>query len=976
MSPPNLFGLPPGADFPAALVQGLIAQMQHQPPEAMARVLLFVNTARMLRRVREIFDGQGARFLPRLRLVTELAHDPVPGLPAAVSPLRRRLELAQLVAGLAARQPDFAPGSGLYALADSLADLLAEMQMEGVSPDALARLDVADHAAHWQRSWAFIRIVSRYFAADSPPDPAARQRRVVEALAAAWAKHPPPDPVIVAGSTGSRGATALLMRAVAALPDGAVVLPGFDFDLPDSCWNSLDSGPAPCEDHPQYRFAALARSLGVTPGAVRRWTDAAPADPRRNAAVSLALRPAPVTDQWLREGTALGDLPAAMREVALIEAPHPRSEALAIALVLRHAAEAGTRAALISPDRLLARRVAAALDRWGIIADDSAGQPLQLTPPGRFLRHVAALLGRKLTVEALIVLLKHPLTASGAERGPHLRYARELELHLRRHGPAFPEPAALLAWAAASDEPARVAWARWLGDTLAPAAGFTQAPLSACIETHLALAEALAMGPARDPASLQLWQREAGREAARIFAEARREAGFGGAFSAAQYADLVASLLQTGSVRQTGATHMRLSIWGTLEARVQGAELVILAGMNEGTWPRLPAPDPWLSRKMRLDSGLLLPERQIGLAAHDFQQAVAAPRVVLSRAARDADAETVGSRWLSRLTNLLAGLPGQQGPEALAAMRQRGQVWLDLAAALDAPTARIAPATRPAPRPPVAARPRVLPVTAIKTLIRDPYAIYAARILRLRPLDPLRPEPDPLKRGKALHRIVEAFIATRPPGESPAEAQARLLQVATQVLADEVPWPGAQRFWLARIARVAAAFVTAEAGRAAGGAPVVLEQSGSARLENLDFTLTARPDRIDLLRDGRLHIYDYKSGAPPTAAQMKAFDKQLWLEAAMAERGAFATLGPREVAGVSYVSLGGEGGEQARDCTPELISEVWAGLHRLLAAYLSAQTGFASRRSLQKVGDRGDYDHLARFGEWEMTDAPVPEDVP
>lgn len=977
MTEPRLFALAPGVDFPKALVAGLILRMQGQPPEAMARVQLFVNTARMQRRIREIFDDHGARYLPRMRLITDLGRDPLAGQPPAVPPLRRRLELARLVDGLTRRLPDFAPGAGIYGLADSLAQLLAEMQGEGVGPGVLERLNIADsHAEHWRRSLDFIRIVARYFDPASEPDAEARQRRVVEALVARWAETPPDDPVVVAGSTGSRGATALFLRAVARLPRGMVVLPGFDFEADEAIWNSLCSGPIPAEDHPQYRFLALMQALGVAPAAVRPWVDTPPPDAARNALVALALRPAPVTDQWMREGARLSDLPGATRGMTLIEAADPRAEALAIALVLRRAVETGARAALITPDRMLTRRVAAALDRWGIVPDDSAGQPLPLTPPGRFLRHVAGLMGHKLTVEALLVVLKHPLTATGAAlRGTHLRFTRELELHLRRHGPAFPDGAALNLWAAAKAEPDRIRWAAWLAQVVGGVEAISEIPLAAMTETHLALAEALAAGPDGRAADSELWRKEGGTEAARLFAELRREAPAAAPVTPAQYGDLVMNLLQGGSTRQTESAHPQIAIWGTLEARVQGADLVVLAGLNEGSWPEMPVPDPWLSRKMRQEAGLLLPERQIGLSAHDFQQAIAASEVVLTRARRSADAETVPSRWLNRLRNLMEGLPQAGGPEAVAAMLARGAAWLDLARAIEAPATLAAPARRPSPRPPETVRPRELPVTAIKTLIRDPYAIYAQRILRLRKLDPLRPEPDPRLRGQALHLIVEGFLKERPEIETLPEAEARLLATATTVLEQEVPWPIAQRLWRARIGRIAARLVADEAGRLARGKPVVIEKKGSVTLKKPVFTLTATPDRIDLLTNDRVHIYDYKSGIPPKDPEIRAFDKQLLLEAAMAERGGFAALGPRPVAGFSYIQLGGEGAEVQPRFGSDEVEETWAGLARLITLYLRADTGFTARRALQRITETGDYDHLSRYGEWDMTDPPTAEEL-
>jgi ATP-dependent helicase/nuclease subunit B len=973
----RVFALPPGADFPRELVTGLIARHGQGAPEDLARVTLWLNTARMQRRVREELEARGARLLPRMRLVADLATLPLPGLPQPVPALRRRLELRQLVAQLLAAEPDFAPGTGAAALAESLARLMDEMQMEGVPPEALDAPGLAEnHAAHWDRSLRFIRIVARYFEPEAPPDAGARQRRAAEVLARLWAAQPPEGPVIVAGSTASRGATRLFMETVARLPQGALVLPGFDATMPAPVWQSLTTGPVPAEDHPQYRFAALLSALGLSPAEVPGWTDAAPPAPGRNRLISLALRPAPVTDQWLTEGAALPDLVAATADVTLIEAADPRAEATALALILREAAEEGTRAALITPDRMLTRRVAAQLDRWGIRPDDSGGQPLHLTPPGRFLRQVAALMGRPLTVEALLALLKHPLAATGGgDRGEHLRLTRDLELHLRRHGPAFPDAASLADWAARQRSDLAAPWAAWLGAALPPLEDREEWPLAAQLARFRAAVEALAAGPAGTAGASELWREAAGQEALRVVEALAAEADAGGPLPAEGFADLLANLLSAGSARSAETPHPRIAIWGTLEARVQGAGLVLLAGLNDGIWPESPPPDPWLSRQMRLKAGLTLPERRIGLSAHDFQQAAGAPRVVLSRARRDAEAETVPSRWLNRLVNLTEGLPGRSGPEALREMRGRGAVWLARAAALDRPAVEMPAAPRPAPRPPVAARPRQLPVTAITTLVRDPYAVYARHVLRLYPLDPIRPSADARERGTTLHAIVEAFLREAPEAETVAEAEARLIAVTERVLAAEVAWPAARRFWRARIAKIAGRLMRDEARRRLLGAPMVIEDRGGVDLAGLPFRLTAKPDRIDLTPAGEAVIYDYKSGAPPSPKQQKLFDKQLFLEAAMAERGGFPALGPVPVAGAAYIQLGGEGAEFAVDLGDGAVGKVWEGLHRLIARYMDPAQGYAARRAPFREAEAGDYDHLARFGEWDMADPPQPEDV-
>lgn len=972
----RLFALPPGVDFPAALVAGLRDRMQGQPPEAMARVTLYLNTTRMRRRVVQIFGQYGASFLPRIRLVSDLAVDTVlPALPPAIPALRRKLQLTVLIGRLLDRLPDLAPRAALGDLAESLAALMSEMQGEGVDPERVAGLDVSDHSEHWARTREFLTIIAPFFTDAEEPDSEGRQRQLALRLSDLWATLPPTDPIIVAGSTGSRGTTALFMQAVVQLPQGAVVLPGYDFDMPDQVWAGLDDALT-SEDHPQYRFHRLMGLVGAKPCDVRPWHNATPPSAARNKVLSLALRPAPVTDQWLIEGPELPELPAALKDVTLMQAATPRQEALSIALILRDAAENGTPAALISPDRILTRQVAAALDRWGVRPDDSAGIPLNQTAPGRFLRHVARLFGQKLTSDALLTVLKHPLTASAMDRGQHLLLARDLELTLRRQGPAFPTGSDLIAWAAAHSNPHAVGWATALAGALDGLELAGTLPLFDHVTRLRLLAERLSRGPAPNGTG-ELWNEAPGEAALAFVAGLEAEAVHGGDLSAGEFRNLFEGLISGEEVRAPMLAHPGVMIWGTLEARVQGAELVILAGLNDGTWPTLPTPDPWLNRKMRLDAGLLLPERRIGLSAHDFQQAVAASRVILSRSLRNAEAETVPSRWINRLVNLMEGLPGRDGPEALNQMRARGQEWLDLAGAMDRPLREpdtgLLPASRPSPRPPLTARPTTLSLTRIETLIRDPYAIYADKVLNLRPLDPIRQTPDARDRGTVVHAILERFVRERPTEESREAARARLMILTTNVLADKVPWPAARALWSARMERAADHFLTIDS--AESGQSVLVEGRGELLLRDLNFMLFGTPDRIDLLPGGKLHLIDYKTGSPPSEKEQKSFAKQLHLAALLAEEGGFKDLGPKTVAKITYVGLGSAGKVTEDHISEESLAEVRDGLYHLIGSYARHGQGYTSRRAVFTERFPGDYDHLARFGEWEMTDGPVPQDV-
>ncbi|GAA6194836.1 double-strand break repair protein AddB [Pseudophaeobacter arcticus] len=975
---PRVFAVPNGVDFPRALAQGLIQRSRSLPPENLARVEVILNTSRMMRRCRALFEEGPALLLPRMRLLIDLAGEAsLQGLPPALPPLRRRLELSQLIAKLLDAQPDLAARSSLYDLSDSLANLVDEMQSEGVSTEVIRNLDISDMSGHWARAQQFIGIVDQFVDLHSDTvDTQARQRQMVETLIAKWEVDPPQHPVILAGSTGSRGTTHMLMEAIARLPQGAVVLPGFDFEQPPEVWHHLRDALT-SEDHPQYRFAKLVADLDMDPGDVQRWSPDQPASPARNRLVSLALRPAPVTHAWMSEGPKLTELDKACADVTLVEAANPRAEALAIALRLRQAAEDGKTAALISPDRMLTRLVSAALDRWGILPDDSAGLPLQLTPPGRFLRHVAELFCRPLTADALLTLLKHPLTHDGtsaaAARGEHLRHTRDFELDLRRNGPPFPDAASFAAFG--TDRALTPGWTAWLSQNFADQQVAKTLHLTDWVALLRTRAEAIAAGSQvlAEGECGTLWDKKAGQEARAVFSNLEAEAAYGGAMSARDFADLLSAILSQGEVRDRDAPYGSIMIWGTLEARVQGADLVILGGLNEGSWPEAAKPDPWLNRQLRHQAGLLLPERRIGLSAHDFQQAIAAPEVWLTRAARSDEADTVASRWLNRLTNLLSGLPDQGGKAALDAMRQRGQEWLDWAEALEQPT-ELPSAPRPSPRPPVASRPRRLTITEIPRLIRDPYAVYAKHVLRLKPLNPLVQEPDALLRGIVVHEIFEVFI--RDSLEDPSRLTPEyLIETARSLLERDVPWPVARMLWLSRIQRLAGEFILAEQNRQARGKPLKLEALGEARLQPLDFTIACRADRIDQDDRGFLHLYDYKTGAPPSEAQQKKFEKQLLIEAAMAEEGAFKEIGPAEVARAAFIGLGSTLKEVPAPLQDQPPAKIWEELKQLIGAYFEQDQGYSSRRMVHRDDIAGDYDHLARFGEWDRSATPEPEDL-
>ncbi|MFV0293014.1 MAG: double-strand break repair protein AddB [Paracoccus sp. (in: a-proteobacteria)] len=967
----GIFALPPGVDFCRGVVDGLIARTRHKPPEALASVTIYANASRTLTTLRSAFDTHaiqhGPLLLPKMRLLTDLG-GALPGERSA--PLARMLDLGNLVSRLIEHDPGLGAGQFIPELAQSLSELMGEMQSEGCDMDSLLRIDAREHAAHWQRSLAFLRIAASFYLTSPAVDLPARQRRMAEVLADEWKKgqNLPQAPVIAVGSTGSHGGTRLFLRALAALPMGAVILPGYDFDQPEQVWDSLSDA---ADDHPQARLAAL-RGRGVQP-----WIPVIRSG--RNRLISLALRPAPVTDQWIADGPTLPDLSGPAAGMTLIEADQPQEEADAIAALIRNAVEQGRPTRIFAADRGLVRRVAAALDRWGLSIDDSAGEPLHLSSQGLFLRHVAALFGQKLGIDTLLILLKHPVTATGVSHGDSLRHTRDLELHLRRNGPVFPDAVTLRDWATKGDQNRKI-WAEWLADTLdivdSIAVDIVPRPVPDRIADHLRLAGMLAAGPGGTVEASSLWSDVSGHGVRAVMMHLGDHADRAQPMGPRDYADLLDTQLSARAVRSRRQGHPLIRACGPREARTEASlsddAIIVLAGLNEGGWPQALTPDPWLSRAMRTEAGLTLPERQIGLAAHDFQQAIAASEVVLTRARRDADAETIPSRWLNRLMNLMSGLPERGGPEALSEMRARGGYWLGLARQLARPRLCLDPAPRPAPVPPGPAFSEIS-VTQVGKLIRDPYAIYANKVLGLRPLDPLRPEPGAALRGQVLHKVTEGFLTPPPDPEGPLDLlRDRFLEITRKVLAESVPWPAARAFWQARMERISTQIVRDEIRRLQRGRPLIVETRHSLVVPGLDLKMTAKPDRIDQLNGGAAaHVYDYKSGRPPTDKEIEHFDKQLLLEAVMVIKGAFTKLGPVEIEGISYIQLGGDGKTHSRKYSAEAAERTWNGFIALARYYLQQRQGFTARRALRKSSDISDYDHLSRFGEWGMGDMPV-----
>jgi len=1000
----TVYNMPSGVPFLRSLARGL----HDHYGDALQNGLVLLPTRRAARALEFAFvqdaatRGVQAALLPRLRPLADVNPDEPPFEPGelagrvkpAIDPVQRRFEIAKLVARYHERASDLPldPATALH-MADPLIAIMDDAAMEQVtiSDQAEWQRVCAETAVHFQHAAQLYRIVEDYWPARLAElklmDPSARRVALLNALSDIWSETPPDYPVIVAGSTGTLKATARLMSVVANMPQGMVVLPGLQNELPDKVWNSIDAR------HPQSSLKGLLGVMDIARQDVPLWPWVVDADDRalarkRRRILAEALVPVDATGDWLErietltagEGADVFD--TALESLSLIEAQNDGEEALSIALIMREALETeGRTAALVTPDQLLSQRVSARLARWGVDVAMSQGVPVEQTPVGVFLSAVMALARDPEGPLEMALVLANDLTALGQARGAvKVKWESLEKQYFRQLRPS-------------SDVLDTLPLIQSLYGAVDPLLSLrgTMTPdvwASALIDA----ANALATTDGDFGAAL-LWGRDGGSHAAEILDSLIEH---GAALPAADidgFARLLSTLLQGAVARPQGGTHPRLQILGPLEARLLDVDVIILGGLNEGTWPGGISVGPFLSRGMREQMKLSLPERRYGLAAHDFAELAANPCVYLTRSEKSDSGPTVASRWVWRLKTIIAGTILPQPDETPKALEDRqaklvasllgsGQTYVDWARQMDRPE-QVKPAKRPNPTPPVdkrwARQGREISITGVSTWIRDPYSVFAREVLRLKPLDSLDSPLDARHFGSAMHEGIEVYIRAALSGEikalhDPANTARLQGDLRAQLLAHgfdvddvfkEEP----------RLAAIADALMGWFAKRHDEGFDVVgTEVNARTELEGKKFALKGQLDLVERSPTGYAFT-DFKTGTPASAKTVAAgFDLQLPLAAWLAAQGALEGHKAAATDQLGYVRIKGSNDDfshrlvsaPARDGEPAeaLAAEAIKILIKLIDAYDDPNTGYPSQPRAQYTNDYGDYDDLARRDEW------------
>ena len=992
----SVFNIPSGVPFARSIIRTLL-QDYANTPEDLAAYTILLPTRRACRTFQEIFlqeTGGTPLLLPTIQPMGDVdeqdlslslagteALEKILSLPPAISPLRRRILLAKTIQAIEGFTNGF---DQALALGDALASFLDQIIIEDLSFSDLADIVPEEFSRHWQITLDFLKILSeawpKILAEEGVIDAADRRNRLMHILAAHWQETRPQTPIIAAGSTGSIPATARLLGVIAALPRGTVILPGLDNHIDEDSWNTL------LPSHPQYGFKVLLRNIGLDKKDVKHWPGICEESTMRTKLASEMMRPAETAREWTHQydtAQKKEELDCALEGLSLIETSNQREEAAMIALKFREVLETkNSTAALITPDRKLARRVSGFCKRWGIEIDDSAGQKLNATPLGTYLLLLCEVAISNLSPAALLSLLKHKYSRAGMGTDEYHRNIYALDQYLLRGLKPQPGFDGLYqrftdrTTDKHSDDPPDhlMDFMRIIEPILQPFLNLmtSEKPrkISVFIKNHLELAEILACTDSA-PGEHRLWRDEDGEAAAAFFAELSEQASSFDDMDGPSYLRILSHLMGDITVRPKYGTHPRLSILGQLESRLIDADMLILGGLNEGSWPPDPGHDPWMSRPMRAQFGLPDPDRNIGLTAHDFVQGFCAPQVLLTRSKTIDAAASVPARWLQRLDTVLRG-----AGKTLDILHNNSLVvWHE---ALD-DHVETEPVKRPRPVPPLDKRPKSLSVTQIETLMKDPYAIYAKKILGLSKLEDLEKPIEAKEKGTLLHYVLERFI-TEHKDNIPANAKDILKSHADdhikQLHDDASLWS----FWWPRFERLCDWFIANEIDwrfekRAR---PLQLEAKGewTIKTDSASLKLKGIADRIDLMPDGSCAIIDYKTGSGFSSSKMASGDTpQLPLEAIMLNEGGFAKAGIATGKITSYLAYWSlTGGSQAGKITPlpssrekdlqTIIDNTRAGLERLIESFADPDMPYICLPRAHAMPRFNDFEHLERIKEW------------
>lgn len=950
MKKDKIFNIPASCSFVDILAELFIKEYEGRELE-LVDVLFLLPNRRACNSLREAFvrvKGFEPTMLPQIYPIGNVEEDSLffsniqslEEVSPAIDALERTLlftkEISQKSKSFGVEEMSI---SQACSLAKELGGLIDTANYEGLSFDNLKNLVPEEYASHWLETLDFLEIITKSWPdilrEKSLVDPSKRYNQMLVAQSKIWQENKTNRRIVVAGTVASFSAITDLVGTVLSLPNGEFYINGLDKYLDESSWEKVD------EVHPEYEIKSILDNIGVFRKDIKDIIPSKNLD--REILISEVMRPAKTTDKWLDiKNKSLSHM--AWQNISVVETNDLRTEALSIAILMRQALETPMKtAALVTTDRNLARRVASELERWDIKVDDSAGKPLFLTALGMFLRLIPKVVETNFDIVDVLSLCKHPFMAMGRNYADFKKEAREFELLYRKDKSIQSD------FMKSFKEKYEILFALMKMD---------RANFKELLKAHIELATSFATTDEIDGNQI-LWRGEEGKSASSFLANLYEKADILGSIPRGEYLKSLEALMRDVNVRASYGTHPRLKILGPIEARLVCFDRVIIGGANEGVWPKISSADPWMSRPMKKDFGMELPEKNIGVMAKDFASILASEEVYITRAGRVDGTPMVKSRWLMRLETVLAALDvkkediyqnlykvaAEKFDEALVSKR------------IEAPS----------PKPPVSFRPRQLSMSGVSSLMLDPYIVFARYILRLKPMDNLEDDLLAMDYGNIIHGILESFNK-KYPSSYPDNAKEELLSMGLEFFNRDKIVLETRAFWWPKFEKTVDWLVATENKYRQVVKRVHNEIEGRIEIDAPagKFVITAKADRIDETIDGKINIIDYKTGNASSEKTVRAgYAPQLPIEGLIARAGGYDGIISREVSSLLYWKLSEKQIVISKDID-DLLDSNLENITKLISSFDFETTAYISKPNYKYYSANRDYEHLARVLEWSV----------
>lgn len=981
----NVFNISPVYSFLDVLGEYVLNTAKSQNLN-IANDIILLPTRRACRALKEVFVhlNGGASVLPKILPLGDVDEDGfafldyendniiAEELPPAIPDVERNLILSTLI-----KQKNHSLNDEqAFALAVDLAHLMDTVEMEMLDFSGLSGIVREDLSIYWQDTLEFLQIITEHYPKILKErgylNPIDRKIKLIYKQVEIWKTHPISGRIFVAGSTGSLVPISYMINAISEMENGYVILPHLDRVLSDTDFSKVG------QNHPQYGIKNLLLKMGVKRSEV--------VDLEPSSTQTIASKDREILSSYIMLNSALDDtwqnMPVVSQDVldgvSKIVLKTDSDETLAISLCLKKMVEDGKKTLLITPDRKIAKSVASELKRWNIIVDDSAGISASEIDTGNYMILLLNAIIDKYPPFEMLSVLKHKFTHLGYSKKELEYICNNLERLVLREKFGLEDIDKIKSKAEEvkiqKEEIVITPILKLLSQLKEKASLFAdifktedgKASLYDILSNHIKITEEFIQNNKKEPGfvdkilyngDLSAQFSNALRELLATLLKLKNDDLGIDRMDLKSYRDFIANYLFNLKLRPTVNSHPLIAIMNSIEARLLDADVFIIAGLNEQTFPSTTADDPWMSRPMKSNFGLPLPERKIGLSSHDFTEFFCKPEVIMTRAVKVDGTNTIESRWLQKL-DAIVQIKNLHIDEEFSKTISYWTLNIDKSESV--PTK----CERPAPKPPAYARPKELWATSIEKLYRDPYIIFANKILKLEKAKDIDIDIMPADFGNIIHNSLDEFKNKN------LSTYEELMDIIKR---NAIPYESIDviDFWMKKFDDIAKWFIDYEASLQNVNATYT-EISGEMKITP-NFTLKAKADRIDILKNsGGASISDYKTGTAPSSREVESgLAPQLLLEALILNNGGFNIKGKTKTSELNYLEIA-KG--KVRTFTnenkflDELLQKTREMLFDTISRFENENTPYLSRPNPSKVGvtieEYSEYTHLARVKEW------------